>query len=83
MWGDWSYGGGGWGHWFFPVLILIVVIFVMRMISYRLGWRGGRHGHYPYGHGHGDSALDILRQRYARGELNKDEFERMRKDLGS
>jgi putative membrane protein len=83
MWGDWSYGGGGWGHWFFPLLILIVVIFVMRMISYRLGWRGGWHGHYPHGHGHGDSALDILRQRYARGELNKDEFERMRKDLGS
>jgi putative membrane protein len=30
----------------------------------------------------GDSALEILRQRYARGEINKEEFETRRKDLG-
>ena len=29
-----------------------------------------------------DSALEILRQRYARGEINKDEFEVKKKDLG-
>ena len=29
-----------------------------------------------------DSALEILRQRYARGEINKDEFETKQKDLG-
>ncbi len=28
-----------------------------------------------------DLALDILRQRYARGELSKEEFETMRRDL--
>jgi putative membrane protein len=28
-----------------------------------------------------DSALGILRQRYARGEINKDEFEAKKKDL--
>lgn len=28
-----------------------------------------------------DSALEILRQRYARGEINKEEFEAKRKDL--
>jgi len=29
----------------------------------------------------GDSALEILRQRYARGEINKDEFEARKRDL--
>lgn len=28
-----------------------------------------------------DSALEILRQRYARGEINKEEFEAMKRDL--
>ncbi|HEY7322055.1 MAG TPA: SHOCT domain-containing protein [Candidatus Binatia bacterium] len=32
--------------------------------------------------GKSDSAMEILRQRYARGEINKDEFEAKKKDLG-
>jgi putative membrane protein len=28
-----------------------------------------------------DSALEILRQRYARGEINKEEFEARKRDL--
>jgi hypothetical protein len=28
-----------------------------------------------------DSALEILRQRYARGDLTKDDFDRMKKEL--
>jgi putative membrane protein len=30
-----------------------------------------------------DSALEILRQRYARGEINKEEFEAKKKDLNA
>ena len=30
-----------------------------------------------------DSAIEILRQRYARGEINKDEFEAKKKDLSA
>jgi putative membrane protein len=29
-----------------------------------------------------DTALDILRQRYARGEINREEFEAKKRDLG-
>jgi putative membrane protein len=31
--------------------------------------------------GRSDLALEILRQRYARGEINKEEFETKKKDL--
>ena len=40
------------------------------------GWRGG------YGwHGRADEAFHILRERYARGEITKDQYEAMMRDL--
>ena len=32
--------------------------------------------------GGGDGALAILRERYARGDLTREQFEQMRRDLG-
>jgi uncharacterized membrane protein len=41
------------------------------------GWWGGGRGWY-YG---GDSAMQVLRERFARGEITQAQFEQMRKDL--
>jgi uncharacterized membrane protein len=43
-------------------------------------WWGGRYGR-PYWHYPGDGAKEILRQRYARGEIGKDQVDQMMRDL--
>ncbi len=72
---------GGW--WMFPMIIPIVFIVVMIIVLYSFFGRGGfgplwrdRHADKEE-----ETALDILKKRYARGELNKEEFERMKKDV--
>ncbi len=71
------------GMWVFPLLMMIGM-FVM---AFLVCGRGARH---ICGHGGGhirdsgvgrDDSLEILRRRYASGELTKDEFERIREDL--
>jgi putative membrane protein len=41
------------------------------------GWRGYRYRRYRYD----DGAYQILRERYARGEITKEQFEQMMRDL--
>lgn len=47
-------------------------------------WRwGGYYRRYGsgYGYGRGDEAYHILRERYARGEITKDQYDAMMRDL--
>jgi putative membrane protein len=59
----------------FWIAVILALIFLIRwlLISARRGFRTTK----PE-----DSALDILRMRYAKGEINKQEFEEKKKDLG-
>jgi putative membrane protein len=76
----WGWGYGGWGHglgWMGPVLtvafwaaIITGGVFLIRSMV-RRGSPGTRE----------ESALETLRQRYARGEIDKREYEEKRKDL--
>ena len=88
-----SFLGGGWqgggmmgsgmmggGMWLFSSLIGITIlglliwgaVLVVRGIASSGGGEPGRGA---------DSALEILKKRYARGEINKEEFEEKKKDL--
>lgn len=78
MWGymgSWGYGNG-WGllgllHmglWWI-LLILGIVVLAKWLFS---GERAS-----------GNRALEVLKERYARGEIGKDEYEQKRKDLAS
>ena len=89
MWG----GGWGWhpGMMFFGTLVaLLALIGIVALIALavRCCRHHGYHGHGGYhgcpycGHGRGRTALDSLEERFAKGEIDKTEFEEKRKLLG-
>lgn len=59
----------------FWVLIIVLLILVIRRLA--MGGHMHRWGNFP----HQRDALDILKERYAKGEINKQEFEEKKKDL--
>jgi putative membrane protein len=76
-----SYGGWGPGNmmgWLgggvmmigFWVLVAVLIVWIIREIS-------GKNSHSS------SNALDILKERYAKGEIDKKEFEEKKKDLNS
>lgn len=84
MWGYGHMGGLGLGFgfgWIFMLLfwgLVIWGIFALVRGASGGGCCGINHG--TRGHEKND-AMDILKQRYAKGEISKEEFDRMKKDL--
>ena len=66
--GWWMIFGGVWMFLFWGGLIALIVWGVTRLLHRD----SGASKHTP---------LDIAKERYARGELSKEEYERLRKDL--
>ena len=67
-----------WGAWGIGMMLIMLLFWGTVIVGLVLGIRwllrqGREQRSYP--------ALEILRQRYARGDLTKDDFERMKKDL--
>jgi putative membrane protein len=75
MWSDMGNHGWWWGFGPFPMLLFWVLV-VVALVA--LGkWIFDRSGDTP----RGKPALDILKERYARGEIGKEEFEQKKRDL--
>ncbi len=73
-WGDygweWMMGFG----WFFMIIfwaLVIIGVLYLTKIIFGSGKKGGTE----------EAPLDIIRKRYAKGEITKEEFERMKDDL--
>ncbi len=60
---------------------LIFTVLIIGAIVYALGWRPQGQNNLFTSSGSAQSALDITKERYARGELSKEEFEQIRHDL--
>lgn len=78
MWNYGPWGGFPW-MWIFPLIFLIVMLIFL--------FRGVGGGGWPMCGGHEtrgsreESARELLDRRYARGEISREEYQQMKKDL--
>lgn len=78
MWGN--MGSYGWGWMGFGMIgVLLFWILVILGIVILVKWLAG--GAASPGRPPEKTALDILKERYARGEINREEFEQKKRDL--
>lgn len=79
MMNGWGMGMAGWG-WlgmaFFWILVIAAAVYLVKMFAEQNQTRGGEH---PRSH---DRAIEILRERYAKGEINQEEFANRKRELG-
>jgi putative membrane protein len=82
MWGGDMMGwGGGWGWgWFgiFHMFLWWILIILGIVVLARWLFGGGSRRDAPE-----RRALEILAERYARGEIDREQFEKMKKDLST
>jgi putative membrane protein len=76
--------GAGWMSAFMWVNFLIGLgLVALIVVGVVVGIRWLMKSPNPSGARGSERALEILREQYARGEISRDEFERMRQDLSS
>jgi putative membrane protein len=76
MWHDpWGWGGMWFGP-IFPLIIIAIIIWAVVTFVNNTRKHDRQNSHLQK-----ETALDILKKRYAKGEISKEEFEQMKKDL--
>jgi len=79
MWGYDGFGYGGFGMGIGMLLFWgLIIVAIVVLVRGSGGRSGGDTPRLPE-----KTALDILRERYARGEIDKAEFEEKRRDLSA
>ena len=80
------YGPHMWdaGWWMFlgPLWMIVVIAAIVAGVVLLVRWLGGAGPAAGHGHPPARTPLDILKERFARGEIDKDEFEERKRLLG-
>ena len=77
------WGGGWYGLMFGPLMMIVVIAAVIVLAVLAIRWLGGASPTSPHGpFAAGRAPLDILKERFARGEIDQEEFEERRRVLG-
>ena len=63
----------GIGMWIFWIVIILIVVLVIKLLVNTGGMNTGSSSETP---------MDILKKRYAKGEIDTEEFEKRMKELG-
>jgi putative membrane protein len=83
--GGYGYGPGvmHWGYgmmgWFGPIFMLVFWVLIIIAAVYIIKWIAGLSQSETFKTS--EAPLDILKKRYAKGEITKAEFEEMKKDV--
>ncbi len=77
MWGNmggygWGWGGMGLGMLLFWAILIVGIVMLVRSSRGSGAWGKDERE---------KSALDLLKERYARGEIEREEFEQKKRDL--
>ncbi|MES0397904.1 MAG: SHOCT domain-containing protein [Syntrophobacteria bacterium] len=77
MMGNWGYGMMGW---FGPIMMLVFGGLIILVLVFLARWLWGSSQKKPE-EMRPESPLDILKRRYAGGEIDREEFEQKKRDL--
>lgn len=77
----WWFRDGWLGGWLMMIFMLFFWVLVIVGIVLLARWLASRPTNGILQAGHGESAVEILKRRYASGEITREEFLEMRRDL--
>ncbi len=75
-WGFYGFGG----FWWWWIVVATFWVLIIAGVVWLIVWLT-RQGRAAAGGPERPTPLDILRERYARGEITREEYERMRRDI--
>ncbi len=67
---DFNFFGGGWMMFFWGFIIIVLIVFVIRALM-----NSGQNSQRK------ETPMEILKRRYANGEIDEEEFQKRKKEL--